>query len=1023
MKKRLLLQLLVVLYAVGSFAANAGDYLFSASAKYKLVDGVNLFENGDFSAGYNKWTNELGGDVADNWSLVTNDRPNATGMALQSQGSKTDEGTLLKYVLQMNPGIYTFSYWVKADGALSTSITDTGTNSVRFYTSTTGETGADSTMIAGVTSYSSEWKQVVFEVNISEEQPYFVFLAKAIATNVTFAGFELYSVEKVFDTRIAERLIDYGEKLLKEEDFKDLEGDGSLQGTIDFLKQMLVEPTVADDANNWEGSGAFLDMLNQVIEGFLNVNAGNTVSITVNGQSYVRYLTDWATCGNYNWNQFSKHGTWSFTGGRWGFSKNVDYELDDEGNVKATPNLERPFSDGYVASAGIQRGSDYNINSGVQIVDSTFNGTSLKPGKYMFSIEAQAVASQYSSNSDVAAHGYGSNDGVEIRGPWMWVGKDTVVFEDVVLNNTNWQRLYLIKEIKEGEDIVAGFHFPVLSDGSGGRYSVRNPEFRIVGKTQEEVDHLYAFDMISNHQTALLGHLTAANDENLKTKEDGYPWGHKVLSDSISKYQQIYDESVGIISADGIELQPAKVTTEYKDNMKMAVNAMSNARKNYSNTNKVYQTLVSDLASCKATYDDDIYKASNHAPFLEAISKAEKMIADTQTDADEVDAFNAMDDELLTARQDFMMVIGSRSTPIDLTYTIRNGGFEMWGTSEPRYMHPDFNGSSNHYEVNYWILDLEGSGKQWQVDNDEAYESGKKMDMWRGTAAGPNGKAHQEFNLWKAGVYEYRAKAYATDDTWAQYEGIASIMQNVNEDFDSETANDTIFNPNIRLFFGPIGSTTDSLKLYKCAPEIPNYSRYTPLTYSVFFIKKDDNPNKFELGLEAYQNDASKGANAFGFGDNHLFYLGDEAAYKAAIEADWVTEQAKARDIIAKYKDAELKYGNEAQRQGFLNAMYRYMGDRTNHALKGKKDLEKYVNVPTTIQDIQNAIHGLRENSAMLEIICTYGDEPTGISSPNVAKMNNVAKQGVYNLQGVKMNGKNLKKGLYIINGKKLVVK
>ena len=57
------------------------------------------------------------------------------------------------------------------------------------------------------------------------------------------------------------------------------------------------------------------------------------------------------------------------------------------------------------------------------------------------------------------------------------------------------------------------------------------------------------------------------------------------------------------------------------------------------------------------------------------------MVNDTQTDADEVDAFNAMDDELLTARQDFMMVAGKRDNPIDLNYSFRNGGYE-WSVQQ-----------------------------------------------------------------------------------------------------------------------------------------------------------------------------------------------------------------------------------------------------------------------------------------------------------------------------------------------------
>ena len=82
---------------------------------------------------------------------------------------------------------------------------------------------------------------------------------------------------------------------------------------------------------------------------------------------------------------------------------------------------------------------------------------------------------------------------------------------------------------------------------------------------------------------------------------------------------------------------------------------------------------------------------------------------------------------------------------------------------------------------------------------------------------------------------------------------------------------------------------------------------------------------------------------------------------------------------------------------------------------------------PTTAAGLQNAILSLREMASLLDPTYEPIEKevvPTGI---NLLENGNAqgasAKQGVYNLQGVKMDGKNLKKGLYIINGKKFVVK
>ena len=113
--------------------------------------------------------------------------------------------------------------------------------------------------------------------------------------------------------------------------------------------------------------------------------------------------------------------------------------------------------------------------------------------------------------------------------------------------------------------------------------------------------------------------------------------------------------------------------------------------------------------------------------------------------------------------------------------------------------------------------------------------------------------------------------------------------------------------------------------------------------------------------------------------------------------ADLITE---GQNLITKYKEDAVK--------GFLTfKIKRFISD---------------ANKATTAQDLQNAYWGLTEMIWLIK-----QDVPSGETAIETIKANeplmNIAKQGVYNLQGVKMDGKNLKKGLYIINGKKFVVK
>ena len=1022
MKKRLLMQLLVLASVVGAYAENIGDYIFTASAKYQ-VTGANIFVNGDFSQGVDAtWTNESGEPVSgDTWGVETGLGPNGENV-IKSKGASVDEGSLLHFVQPISQGLYTFSFWVKAPSTVLSNVNPldvanlagAATNAVRFFLSEDGS-NTEATLVANQAAFTTEWSRVVFTVEVASDS-YLVFNAANLATETMFTNFEIYPVIEVYDTRIADRAVAFAKKLVAEPDLS--KEPEEVQGYIAAIEETLaageVDATTMDD---------LITALNVAIEDFLSINAGNTVGTTVEGIKTERYLYDWHNSGYIQYNSMTVRGNWTFDGGRWGFSPN------DE-------SLSRPVDDGWVASAGVQRG--YELNVGMHITDSTFATTSLKPGKYMFSVEAQAVAAQYSSNADVAAYSYGANEAIEIAGPWMWVGNDTIAFrpatatdavdhptwkfaeETTVLNNRNWQRLYYIADIKEDELIGAGFHFPVLDGLSGGRYSLRNPEFRVVGKSQEEVDHLYAFDQLVINRDVLKGYLDLAAEDNAKTQADGFPWGHAILQDSIAKFTDIYNGLLTVIDANNTELQPEKVTLAYKDEILAAISSIRSARTNFANTNKVFTNLIADIATCTETMNDAAYAAGDKTTFKGVIDKAQALVDNTKYDVDQTDDFNAMDDELLTARQVFMMITASRANPVDLNYTLRNASFTAWTTNQ---------NITSATTSNYWNFATGDDFKQWQLYASDAFESGRNCNQWRGTSVGPNGKVWQTFTLDKAGVYEFRSKAYATDDTWSQYLGIAKVMYNMDIfTGDTEAVCDTIYNPSIKLFFGPNGATNDSLRLYKCSPvilssdSVINMDRYRPLSYSIIYIKTTDTPEECELGLQALGNGASSGANAFGFGDNHLYYLGSEAAYTSATQAAFDEEVAKAKALIAKYKDATLKVGSEDLKKGLINSMYRYMGEKDLHPCETKSMLPDVV----TIQDKQNSIISLQEQEALLELLATYEVQETGISATGINEL--PVATGVYNLTGLKVGNsvqdlKNLGKGIYIVNGKKYLVK
>ena len=283
----------------------------------------------------------------------------------------------------------------------------------------------------------------------------------------------------------------------------------------------------------------------------------------------------------------------------------------------------------------------------------------------------------------------------------------------------------------------------------------------------------------------------------------------------------------------------------------------------------------------------------------------------------------------------------------------------------------------------------------------------------------------QTITLTKPGVYEFRSKAFAAEygdqSKWNQYMAIATLCGSILDwDTFENTPVDTIYHPNVRLFFGPDGAINDSITLTKCAPADYLsgsrgivYTRGTPMEYSVIYVKTGSAAETFEFGLEAFQNGAEAGANTFGFGDNRLYYLGPEAAYTADTETDYNAEVAKAKGLIA-------QYGVEDPTTAWMiYKLMRLVGDANYPWAEGLG-----YKAPTTLQEKQNVYLTLLEYEEMLARTL---NPALGIVEAKTGNVKNAVANGIYTLSGVKVGSaadlQNMKPGLYIVNGKKYLVK
>ena len=999
MKKRLLTQILALTCVMGAYALNEGDYIYSPTAKFK-VTGANIVTNGDFSVGdgYEGWSNIDGGPVAANWAIKSGLGPNGEPV-IMSEVSSADSVAYLCRSWQLDAGTYTVSFWIQGETAGVTTVgvvnnsgayTTPGDNYINFFVAETGTYSIKTPILTGQ-NFDTNWKQIVGNVTLNEPQTV-AFAAKAVATGTCLTGFEIYPVQSVFDTRILERWQGYMQRLYEDPDLpveKEI-----LEEPLAAIGEFISAEGMADD----EAVVAdVLVLIQESINNFLDANAGDTES------------GDWSTHGYSNWNNINNNrvvGSWSTIGVRWGFSPN------DE-------SLERPADDGYVLTAGIQR--SYNLeNVGVKVVRED-----LPPGKYFFQIEAQATAA---ANN---AAPYGSNSARPIVGPTLWVGTDTLTLENDTISGDYWKTFYLIREVKEGETVEAGFLFPTYDDSMGGRYSLRNPQFRWIGKNVDEVHHFLRVAEIVVQEKELKNRL----DNYANDVKDLY-WGKDSLVIAQAQAQAVYDDAITVVTPEGeTAVQPTEEgvnqLVDLREALLAEVNNMGRAKNWMINMNNIQGELRSTIADANASLENEGHAKADAGlrtnlqscvatgqALIDAIAVIDDIEATTAKNAEHATAKQAIRD----ARQDFEMSCATRAFPAELQCD--NLNFEAW-TSKSTY--------SSDREVNGWSFLIGTDGKQWDVAPNAAFKKGHSAGIWRGTSVGPNGKAVKKVTISKPGVYEFRSRAYSAEygdqSKWAEYMNVAQICGSV---FDWDTFDltpaDTVYHPNVRLFFGPDGATNDSITVSKCAPEdyltdtngTLVYTRGTAMVYSIIYLKTTDTEETVEFGLEAFENGATSGANTFGFGDNLFNYLGKVADYEADTEAELQATSARAKEYIAKYGPTvdDDPTSVDANVGWIAHKLMRLVNDTRYPWTEGYS----YV-APANVQDKQNVILTLNEYMEMIDL----STDPSllGIEDVNTdAQTVNRQQLGTYTLSGVKVtDARNLKPGFYIINGKKIVIK
>ena len=952
MKKRVFLLMIVVAAVIGM---QAQDYYYTHTARFK-AQGENQVINGNFEQFFEGWTNETGGEVnTDVWAVEPQGGPNGENAVIALQAGDLDGGALAQ-LWTLDPGLYIVSYYIKAESTQSTSLTWGAANYLNIYLNSDGTMsyGSNSVTVTAAEPFGTDWTQVVCMAQVEPNQQ-LVFLTGQMGTGTMIANIEVRQATEVYDVRLAQRQVDFAEKLLAEESLS--EGRDEVIGALEGM----IKPAIADNGQNEDF--ATMESLMELFE-----KEVFTPFLDANGTQLVgRTLTDWSEWGGANYNSMTNRGTWTFEGGRWGFFPNDAFAVSS-----GTTTLEFNPGDGYIATAGIQTGQPA-LNVGVRTLAGALD--EIGPGKYMFSIEAQAVAASNRANP------YGANHSIAIVGPNIYVGEDNEVLENDTLNGYFWKTYYKIAEIKDGEELKVGFHFPVLEGSTGGRYSLRNPQVRLLGVTADEAEFNRLKNAFMVQQYNLSLRLTTYPEE-LKD----YPWDQDVLTAVVEQARAVYEASLQIIDANGNVLQRDMVNEEQTQKLLDEVNNLGRARSTVLTSNAPIIALREAVEGAKvslANPANSAAPASYRSALEQAVATGEALLANI-TSENQGELFTETANNILKLQEEFEATAASRNNPTNIL--IANADFSEFGANS----NITAGGENKSWQ---WTIG-DGMGR-WEIRDNETLEQGHGATCWRGTTAGPNGRVLQTAELTYEGLYEYRAKAYISEERVNELVAAAKLIMDA-----SEMPIDTIYKPGIRLFFGQEGAP-DSVTISKCYMGVKDDGTYFArtadgkqypgqvyATYSVFFNKQGAAAAKVEFGLEAFGNSATAGANGFGFGMNEIRFLGNEAQYLADTKAEM-------DNLVASVNGA--------------------IGSVDNYwAVKVRRYIEDAATA-TTAKEMQNVIHSLKEVAAR-----------AGIELPNVEGIYEIVQYDNLQLNNchrlVIRNGKVTIDGRYDLMGRKLNV-
>lgn len=869
--KKLLLSLVAVFSFAGAYAYELGDYIYTATAKYKVIDESQI----------NPITTWTGTDDPDTWS--TYEEEGVTDALQSLDGS--EGSTLLRTNAELTFGQrYIVTLKIKGVATTVSSVTPGAQNEINAFITNaepsadgirTGSENVDYFQVANTqTILNDEWAEITFafvdtctENTIGSDTHYLNITIGRLTTNTVVADAEVRPVEEVYDTRKMDRKIAFAQKLLADPNFAEA-GSADLEEVIETY-QGMVEEGATDDIAEMESLEALLDEAEKsFIESVATDLVANFEKIDITS---VTKINNGDGGGSVN------QGCWSTSGGasRWGHGSGEEW-------------LNYSYPGSYALPWGC-------------ITAKPTGGIVLPPGKYMFMCDLYAT--QY-LNTKVGDGYYGQDLSVWSEGNKLFIGTDTVEIETPIANRVEEaERYYIISEIEQDEEFSAGAWFPGF-DPYGGTFRIGHAAVYAFGDIQQAIDRQNAWNTFKAQWDAATN---ARNSVMNKMNDANYPWEQDSLQRAVNKWDYLYTNILGNwITADG---KDAGIATndeltewaktqgyEYKEGedpewaaQYPLVRAYQYASNYVQDQNQPFINLKAKVAEAEVAVANPKYASVDPTDLNSAINDSKTLIASVSA-VNQHDDFQAQLDDLSGVLEEFYINGASFYEQAELAVINPNFTFKKenlaGGTSAT-----DASGGWNSYTTN--------TSEYWRLNNSDAgYVGGGAASMWRGWTGNPVGSLTQDLVVTRPGHYNFKCEAYATGDnsriiSSVRHINIYTETQSVwDEELEEwveeevEIGRDTTYISGIKLVFGPADATEiDSLDVWTSGETVGNYA---PQYFEMEYDKTTEGEETLRFGMDGlgatryhelgiYSGDYHP--NAYGFGSVHVTFCGPSEKY------------------------------------------------------------------------------------------------------------------------------------------------